>query len=240
MRVSIGDNLMVFGIGKKKKELELPPLDMPMEQMEPTASRRTPTDNVIQMRQQGFNDNQIIQSLQRDGYESYQIFDAMNQADIKGNIAPAPSFASGGFMQAQQPVMQQQMPLPPMQEIRPDYGAEKERIEEVAEAIIDEKWSELTKNINKIVEWKERTEREMGTIRQSINDLKDNFDKLHQAVIAKIGEYDQNIMDVGTEIKAMEKVFQKILPTFTENVNKLSRMAQDVKEDNSNIRKKPK
>ena len=31
------------------------------------------------------------------------------------------------------------------------------------------------------------------------------------------------------QIKALEKVFQKILPTLTENVNELSRITQDIK-----------
>ncbi|MBI1969996.1 hypothetical protein HYS48_04850, partial [Candidatus Woesearchaeota archaeon] len=45
----------------------------------------------------------------------------------------------------------------------------------------------------------------------------------------KIGNYDQSIKDVSTEIRALEKVFQKILPGFVENVNELSRIAQTLK-----------
>ena len=47
--------------------------------------------------------------------------------------------------------------------------------------------------------------------------------------MGKISEYDQNIIDVGTEMKAMEKVFQKVLPSLTENVNKLERMTKSSK-----------
>ena len=47
--------------------------------------------------------------------------------------------------------------------------------------------------------------------------------------MGKISQYDSNITDVGTEIKAMEKVFQKILPNLTENVNKLDRMTKSSK-----------
>ena len=54
--------------------------------------------------------------------------------------------------------------------------------------------------------------------------LKERFESLHKGVLGKITEYDQNLTNVGTEIKAMEKVFQNILPTFTENVNKLERV----------------
>ncbi len=47
------------------------------------------------------------------------------------------------------------------------------------------------------------------------------------------GEYDQNILNVGTEIKVMEKVFQKVLPTLTENVNELSRITKGMKKPGS-------
>lgn len=107
--------------------------------------------------------------------------------------------------------------------------SERTHIEEIAEAIIDEKWEELIKNLNKISEWRDKTDATIAKLEQQFKDLKDNFDNLHKAIIGKIGEYDQNIINVGTEIKAMEKVFQKILPVFTENVNELSRITKAAK-----------
>ena len=62
-----------------------------------------------------------------------------------------------------------------------------------------------------------------------MGDMKADLDNLHKAIVSKIGEYDKNLLDVGTEIKAMEKVFQKILPTLTENVAELSRVTRNVK-----------
>lgn len=105
-------------------------------------------------------------------------------------------------------------------------GADKERIEEVAEAIIDEKWNDLLKDITKISEANNKMESRLVKIEQEISNLKQNFESLHRGVLGKISDYDKNLVNVGTEIKAMEKVFQKILPTFTENVNKLSRIAE--------------
>jgi transcription termination factor NusB len=137
-----------------------------------------------------------------------------------------------GQPEAPQPGAPPGMP-PPGQEA---YGAEeamggesKEQIEEIAEAIIDEKWNDLLKNINKISEWNHKTETRLTKIETEIKNLKENFDSLHKGILGKITEYDQNLVNVGTEIKAMEKVFQKILPTFTDNVNKLSRITQGVK-----------
>lgn len=113
----------------------------------------------------------------------------------------------------------------------PSGGAmvnERTHIEEIAEAIIDEKWEEMTKNFNKINEWKEKTDGTISRMQQQMEDLAGSFDKLHKAIIGKIGEYDQNILNVGTEIKAMERVFQKILPTFTDNVNELGRITKQI------------
>ncbi len=113
-----------------------------------------------------------------------------------------------------------------------EYGFGNEsQIEEIAEAIIDEKWGELVKNINKIIEWKNATEARINSLDQAFKDLKHEFDKLQTAVVGKVGEYDKNILEVGAEIKAMEKVFQKVLPAFTENVNELSRIVYKVKSD---------
>ena len=99
----------------------------------------------------------------------------------------------------------------------------------MAEAIIDEKWKEFEEDIRIIIDWKEKTETKVSQIEQQIKDLVNSLNNLHKSVISKISEYDKNITDVGTEMKAMEKVFQKVLPSLTENVNKLDRMTKSSK-----------
>ncbi len=117
-------------------------------------------------------------------------------------------------------------PEPAPESFAPPQDDIKERVEEIAEAIIDEKWNELIKDINKVIEWKERTDMELTRIQQDIANLKERFEALHKGILGKITEYDQNLTNVGTDIKAMEMTFQKILPTFTENVNKLDRLVK--------------
>lgn len=207
---------------------------------EPSPVQTNPTEQVMQLRQQGLNDNQIIQALQKDGFASAQIFDAMSQADIKGGAggSPAPGQAPGTQTAPVQAVpaaiapntaQAQPMAPPPMEMAPPteDYGGDStERIEEIAEAIIDEKWEILVKDIHKIVEWKDNMDSKMSKVESEVSDIKEDFDKLHKAIISKIDEYDKNLSDVGSEIKAMNQVFQKILPTFTENISTLSRITK--------------
>ncbi|MBU0979813.1 MAG: hypothetical protein KJ709_03330 [Nanoarchaeota archaeon] len=223
--------MALFSFGKKgDKRPQGPPDPMPSEQMPPDPYGQmppspgmpppyaAPVEAVLALRQQGLSNNQIIQSLQQQGYPPNQVFDAMNQADVKGSVEGLPPEAMG-------------MPPPenPMQMSGPSMGGTEERIEEIAEAIIDEKWNDLVKSVNKVVEWKERTDQKLAEMEERFKDMEEKFNQLHQGVLGKIGDYDQNITNLGSDIKAMEQVFQKILPSLTENVSELGRITKDIK-----------
>lgn len=173
-----------------------------------------PIDLVRQYQGQGLTNDQIVNYLMQAGYNHDQILQAFNQASMQQEISP--SAVSPQEDLAQSEMMQSN-----------DFN--RERIEELAEAIIDEKWNHLVENINRIIEWKEKTEGRMTTLETRFEDLKKNFDTLQTSILDRVGGYDQHITDVGTEIKAMEKVFAKILPGFIENVSELSRITNKIK-----------
>ncbi|MFQ5474279.1 MAG: hypothetical protein ACE5DM_00415 [Candidatus Nanoarchaeia archaeon] len=204
------------------------------------APNATPTEQVLNMRGQGLSNNQITETLQRQGFGTDHILEAMRQSDIRNEIQPFP--LKKGDTMAQNP-----MPPPgayaapptgppgappamPPEAIAPaeEYD-DRGRIEELAEAIIDEKWTDLVENINRIIEWKEKTESRVASAETELKGIKEQFDKLHMAILEKVGEYDKHIQDVGTEVKALEKVFQKVLPGFIENVGELSRITERMK-----------
>ncbi|MFH1064871.1 MAG: hypothetical protein V1729_07335 [Candidatus Woesearchaeota archaeon] len=195
----------------------------------------TPTEAVLSMRQQGLSNNQIVTALQRQGYNTNQVLDAMNQADMRmqtkmpfngagGNMAdpnlPPDMSAQGGYPGA--PVAGEELAMM-------DSSGSNERIEEIAEAIIEEKWNDLMENINRIIEWKDKTETRLIQLETLMKAMKDDFDKMHQGILERVGEYDKHIGDVGTEVKALEKVFQKVLPGFIENISELSRITDSMK-----------
>lgn len=251
--------MALFGDNEKKETVA--PSDrpeIPIQQDVTPAPSGVPFDQVNNMKAQGMTDNQIVQTLQRDGYKSYQIFDALNQADLVPAPAQAPQQQAmpldplGQPMLEQQPqdfqqFQPQQSPIPQEPAMQPEPQAypafqqevaqqapaidenELDRMEEIAEAIIDEKWNELMKNFKKIVDWKERVETKMEGIQKQLDDLKSSMDGLNNSLIQRMGEYDRNMAAVGTDVKAMEKVFQKMLPTFTENISELNRIAKDMK-----------
>ena len=152
----------LFSLGKKK------PAQPAAAPAGPAAG--VPTDLVIQMRQQGFSNNQIMQNLQGQGYSSSQIFDAMNQADIKGAVEAAPPGAGPALQEAPPAPAPYGPPPEASAPAAPEAGAE--RIEEVVESIIDEKWDELMKSVDKIVVWKDATDAKLIKMAQAIKDLK--------------------------------------------------------------------
>lgn len=276
--------MALFGSDRKEQQ----------QQPQQPAGQGVPVQQVLAMRSQGLSNNQIIQNLQREGFKSHQIFDAMNQADLRASAHPAtaqrPMPGQGMPTGRTEPLMspyyeQQAQPWPAAGEqpqsdaagedlfgqagqegaeetlnvpsadsvpmidplaqpqpmarypsagpsmLVPGQGDSVDRIEEVAEAIIDEKWSELMKHIQKIVDWKQRVDSRIIEMENRFKSLEEEFNKLHESVIGKVQEYDQNIRDVGTEIKGMEKVFQKIIPELTTNVSELSKLTDTLKED---------
>ena len=191
--------MAVFDFLKKKQAAPEPFAPPPMG---PSA-----VDQVIPMQQQGLTNNQIVQALQRQGIDMGTISDAMAQA--------------GGRHEAE--------PYAPPMEMAPAPAQQRENFEEIAEHIVDEKWQEFGKEMQKVVEWRDSVNTRLDRLEQSMGDVKADLDNLHKAIIGKIGEYDKNLLDVGTEIKAMEKVFQKVLPTLTENVSELSRITKNAR-----------
>ena len=183
-----------------------------------------PTDMVLGMRARGFSNPQIIQSLQRSNYSSQQIADAMAQADIKYNVEAMPQESASP---------EQGYGYPETPEYAPAEEAaqpiEMGSLQALVEAVIEEKWQDLIKNVSRIADWKEKTDQRLAAMEQQIASLKDSFDKLQSSIIEKIGDYDKTMTGVGTDLKAMEKVFSKILPGFMENVSELSRVTEELK-----------
>ncbi|RLE47053.1 hypothetical protein DRJ22_00220 [Candidatus Woesearchaeota archaeon] len=233
---------MVFEFFKKKKPKPevLAPFHPGAEQVAPASlPSEVPVDHVLSMQSQGLTNNQIIQTLQRQGYSPQQIYDAMAQAEAKKgleNMVPEqPSEPVSPSAVPSSPVPPESHPSQ-MPESVPSSSEARSDFEELAEQIVEEKWKDIQKEVSKMSEWRSEVSSRMDKIEQSIADLKSNFDGLHKAIISRISEYDKTLIDVGTEIKAMEKVFQKVLPELTSNVQELSRITKASK---AAVEKKP-
>ncbi|MBS3118586.1 hypothetical protein J4417_02775 [Candidatus Woesearchaeota archaeon] len=201
---------------------------------------RNPVDEVQQLRSQGLEDNEIISELQMKGYDFQTINNALSQAgmgspmpagpEMNEELAPPPGFPSSesyGPMPAAAPPREMLMMETSS---APNEEAMYEKMEEIVEGVIDEKWNELLGEVKKIISWKEKTEAAINEMREEVSRVQEDFKTLHQGVLGKVEEYDATMRDVGTELRAVGQVFKDVIPEFTENVKELSETTKKLKQ----------
>ena len=179
-----------------------------------------PTNNVHMevrnLRDQGLADSLINDELTRKGYPEENVSQAMSALDDM----PVPTPEGGSSMQ------EMDFSPPPRSVSGSNDGNIYERIEEMAESLIDEKWDELISEVKKIVEWKQKIEEKQASMLSDLRKLKEDFAILHQGVLGKLDDYDSRMRDVGTELNAVGKVFKDVIPEFVENVKELKHITE--------------
>ncbi len=194
-----------------------------------------PTEEVKQLKTQGLSDNQIIDELKAKNFSLTQINDALAQSAVA-----SPDMPIGGAGEPINPAGPPEMRPPGMEapggeEMSPAEQSGKMgedlygRIEEISEGIIDEKWDSLIEEVKKIIEWKEGVEGTINKLHGDVDKLKEDFKELHQGVLGKLEDYDTKMTEVGTELKAVGKVFKDVVPEFVENVKELKGITKVVK-----------
>ena len=206
----------------------------------------TPVEQVIAFRQQGLSNNQIVESLQRAGHSTDEIFTAMNQADLQ-NAGPVentipdeqleqfptsePADADNlgqppGYPPAEQEYAQE---APQEQEEGYDEEADITQFEELAEQIVEEKWQHMEQDRQKWVAWKQQVDVRLERIEQRFADVRMELQSLHKALFERMDSYDKSVSKVGVNLRAMDEVFKKTLPKLTENINDLSSLTDSLK-----------
>jgi len=172
------------------------------------------TEQIARMRSTGLGNEEIAQRLLYQGYSNSDVFDAINLADTS-SVTEAPSEIHSEQFSYRAP--------------SDSNSIDTNKISEIAESIIEEKWSDLVDHVNRIIEWKSTIEMKIAAMDEQIKNIRADFEVLQKGVLGRIGETDVLMRDVSTDIKALEQVFKKILPGFVENVNELSKITQNLK-----------
>src|SRR3989338_3704830 len=125
---------------------------------------------VLNLSSQGLTDNLIAEELKNRGYTLDQVDQALNQAVMYN----APDMGM-----PPQP-MAPAMPMPSRSSA--DDSNIYERIEQITESMIDEKWDELLAEVKKIIEWKEKVEEKQNRMINDLENLKEDFKTLHEEI----------------------------------------------------------
>jgi len=99
-----------------------------------------------------------------------------------------------------------------------------EDIEKIAESIIGEKWNRVKDELDLVTSWKTEIDVQVKEFKSQLEALDKKVSDVQNAMLGKVDEYNKSLQGVNVEIQAMGKVFEKIIPQFTDNVNRLSDM----------------
>lgn len=204
-------------------------------------------------------DEDIVEELANKGHTYQEISEALNQADIKSGVAQLPdNFSEYGQMQesaltrgAAAPSVEEipapspgesaepepQMPTtvempsitPPVQYIPQVPSLSSEDVQELIESIIEDRWQQVVASVGDISLWKSKVDDDLVAIKQEILRVEDRMARLQASLIGRVDEYSKTISKVGTEVEALEKVFQKIMEPLTSNIKELNRITQEMK-----------
>lgn len=204
------------------------------------------------MQQAGKKTQQITRELQNKGYSLDKINEAINQANIKLGVegvplAPEPPQPLESMQESvlvppkpePEPLTAPEPELAPMYPETPPIAAPQplpqqpsisyEDVQALVEEVIDEKWKELISNIGDIPTWKSQITNDVDSIKQELLRVEKRFEDLQTAIFGKVKEYGMSMKDLGAEMKAMEKVFEKILEPMTSNIKELERITGQLK-----------
>jgi len=198
-----------------------------------------------------------IEEPQKNPKKSNQdVYDAVNQKKAEPPAAPvgnpldeleqfempspeAPSAVEQPPMPPQAPVSSSQFdiseaPMGAPNLSSPSYNSPQPQlstdyIQQIAEEVVEEKWDDLMSKVGDIRLWKDKIDNDITSIKQEIMRTQNHFANLQKAVLGKVSEYNENIININTEMKSLEKVFEKILQPLVSNIKELSRITNKLK-----------
>lgn len=216
-----------------------------------------PVQKVVKLRNQGADNNKIIEALRKEEYSFQQIRDAIQQADIKNNVnggasskqsmgspAPAPKPPKSAPAPAptpptspkpsSKPAPAPTPPTPSQSQERsvsnpapapaprpPQTSVNLDEIQRVMEEIIDEKWEESEDVINNLIEWKGKVNTKIKEFDVRLSEVNDRINALNTVLGKKAEAFNETMQSVDTEIKALERSLNKLVPTLSDNISEL-------------------
>ena len=207
------------------------------------AATEIPVNEALNMIKQGFRPEEISRNLEGKGYTLQQVSDAMNQAQIKqgveGNMPPQEMQESvleqDGFdipLPDQQGSAQQ---APPQQNYQQQYqmpqhaAVNYDEIQALVEQVVEEKWKEMMRSVGDINVFKARVGDDMEAVKQELLRTQKRLEDLQVAVLGKVREYNDSVLGIGNDMKALEEVFGKIMGPLVSNVKELGRITEELK-----------
>ncbi len=194
--------------------------------------------DVSAMLANGMSQQDIIDNLRQQGYDSTTIKNALITAiKNQGNRPNAPQQAQQVQQNEPETISQniQQTPqfIPqPRQESASNLqinNSNIENIQQILEQIIEEKWKASASELNSLRSSLNINSNSIETIKDQIEKLGQRIDSIQNTMIGKTEEYNRTVSDVNVELQAFEKVIDRLIPAISDSIKELRDLIDDFK-----------
>lgn len=94
-----------------------------------------------------------------------------------------------------------------------------ESFSEIAEQVFDQKIVKIKSELSKLDDFRADTDGKLSLIRERLKRIESIIDTLQDSIIKKIGEYGQNIQDLGSDLRATQDSFSKMVTPLSSKIN---------------------
>lgn len=108
-------------------------------------------------------------------------------------------------------------------------GNKVEEMERILEEIVDERWKDVSGKFIELETAKVKMETRLDELSKRVTELTGRLDEVSNVVMSRVDEYKKTMEDVDVEIKALEKVMQKLVPSMAEQVKELKDVVGNIK-----------
>jgi len=203
-------------------------------------AKKEAVEKVVEMKKQGIPVHDIVDDLRKQGFSYQESEDAMNQAEFKSSSQLQPSIMEEESTNVPPPEMPSQPereeesisePVIQPQQFIPTQPvkSEMENVEVLIENIVEEKWKRMMENYGDILSWKEKVRTEIIAVKQELLRLRTRLENTEQAILGRVTQYDKDIIEMGSDVKALEKVLQNILKPLTSSIKELQEVTRKLK-----------
>jgi len=162
--------------------------------------------------------------------------------EAAAGTAPATATAAGTIAtqtaqtaQAPAPEWQWQQPSQTPQQAQtaqveqPYYATES--IEEIAEAVIAEKWEEFKSKVGDITEFKTHVETRLKELNDRLKRVEIALDRINAAILTKMEEQESSVKNLTREVEGLENTLTKIINPLVSSVKELKEITETAKKE---------
>jgi archaellum component FlaC len=199
--------------------------------------------DVTELMKNGMSDQDIIENLRQQGYDSTAIKNALvNASNVLSNQPikqqPASSIQPQQFPSTsirEEPAPQMSAPQPfSVQKPEPSKPSgisdqTLDAIQQVLEQIIEEKWQSAIGDLNSLRTSVKSNGSDITSINDKITRLSQRIDSIQNTMAGKTEEYNKTLTDVNIELQAFEKVIDRLVPTISDSIRELRDLIDELK-----------